>query len=202
MGQRRDPQRHHVRGVGDQEQRYAEFHDEQARDPALNRIFHAHLPGHKQGHSHLHQAQQRLVQHVGGDVRRDVHTGTVLTLDHVPFATYDLNRVEAPVPDAYAHHGKGAHHGALHVDEELAANDHAHQAGDQRRHGQHLPVALVDKHPEQLAQIDENLRAAPAMADHKAPFGAFKSRFSHAVTPPHTSVYNRRPGRRRPPPCG
>ena len=57
---------------------------------------------------------------------------------------YGLNGVETAVPDRHAGHGEGADEAAFHVHEEPPADDHRHEAGDHRRHGQNLPVAFVD----------------------------------------------------------
>ena len=39
------------------------------------------------------------------------------------------------------------------------------QTCDQRGHGQHFPVALVEEHPQELSEIDRHLGAAAAMAE-------------------------------------
>ena len=112
----------------------------------------------------LRQAEERLIDHVRDDVRGDVHSGAVLPLDDAPLPAYDLYRVEAAVPDADAAQGERAEQRPLHRQEHVGLHHHAHQRADDRRHRQHLPVVLVDEHPEKLAQINPNLRESPAVA--------------------------------------
>ena len=59
---------------------------------------------------------------------------------------------------------EGALESSLHGDEHVLADDKSDHAGDQRCHGKHLPVILVDEHAEILAQIDRNLRQAAAVS--------------------------------------
>ena len=114
-----------------------------------------------------------------------MHTGAVLALDDGPFAADRLDRIETAVPDAHAGEGEGSDEAAFHIDEEFFADHHGHEAGDDCRHGQDLPVVLIDEETELLAQIDPNLACAPCMVDFAGFFGFNRIDFRHAA-PPHS----------------
>ena len=180
-----DKQAHHVRRIGDQ----------QYGNPHIQN----HPPGHearygKRNPHHLHhiyreaclrQAQGKLIDHMGRHIGRDVHARPVFPLDDGPLTANGLNGIEAAVPDRHACQRKRALEVSLHRQEKILADYHAHQRGDDRRHGQHLPVALVDEKAQLFSHIDGNLTGTAPVADPSAD-RFVDAYFSHAA-PPHTS---------------
>ena len=95
--------------------------------------------------------------------------GTVLPLEDRAFPAYGLDRVEGAVPDGHAGQGEGAHQVAFHGNKEIPPDDHGNEQGNDSGHGNHFPVALVDKKPELLAQVNRDLGSPPAVAEKMKP---------------------------------
>mgnify|MGYP003330458162 CR=1 FL=1 len=84
-----------------------------------------------------------------------MHTGTVLALDNVSFAADRLDRVETTVPDCNTGECEGTLQGTFHGNEAISADDHGNETGNDGGHGQQFPVILIDKHPEEFAEIND-----------------------------------------------
>ena len=107
----------------------------------------------------------------------------VFPLDHVPLAADHLDRVEAAVPDTDTRKRKGADQSSFHTVEEPVPDHKSHQARDQRCHGQHDPVLLIDKHAQHLYQEYSCLPQMAAVA-HVDPSGCFLSILIRHAAPP------------------
>ena len=81
----------------------------------------------------------------------------MLALEDRTLAADDLYRVEYSVPEADADKGETASQRPLLGNEHVVADNDGDNTGDDRRHGQKLPVALVNEHAEIFAQIDPEL---------------------------------------------
>ena len=115
-----------------------------------------------------------------------MHAGAMLPLDDPAFTADRLDGIEAAVPDGDAGNGEGADEVAFHVQPEPLADHHADEAGDDRRHGQDLPVVFIDKEAELLAQVDPDLAHSSRMVDFADTVG-FYCAFRHSAAPPRTS---------------
>ena len=93
-----------------------------------------------------------------------MHSGAVFPFDNIPLTTDDLYGIEAAVPDADARNGKRTHHRSFHGIEEASSDHQADKACNHCRHRKNLPVILVQKHPQQFSEIDDNLIASSAVA--------------------------------------
>ena len=176
-------QAHHIGGVGNEQQGNAQIHDHPGRDEARFREMNAHHFQHVQAQARLRGAQGELIDHVGRDVGGNMHTGTVFPLDDGTLAAYGLDGVEAAVPDAYAGERERALQISLHGEKKVLPDDHGNQRGDDGRHGQHLPVALVHEEAKLLAQINGNLAGPAAMTDFSHAPGFLYIQLSHAAPP-------------------
>ena len=144
-----DPQRKHIRGISDQEHRDADINDQPRGEQGfpVRELHPGHLADVKRDDG-LQQAKPCLIDHMSENIRADVQAGTMLAFNDVPFPAHDLDRVEAAVPDRHTGQGKSAFDRSFHCQEEISANDHGNQTGDERSHRHHFPVILINKTPQ------------------------------------------------------
>jgi hypothetical protein len=93
-----------------------------------------------------------------------MHSGAVFPFDNISLTADDLYGIEAAVPDADARNGKCAHHRSFHGMEEASSDHKADKPCNHCRHWKNFPVILVEKHPQQFSEIDENLIDSSAVA--------------------------------------
>ena len=122
----------------------------------------------------LSQTQQHLVNHMGDDVGRDMHAGTMLALGDRPFPADDLDGVEETVPDTDTDERETAAKRPLLGLEQIVADSEGYQAGNDGSHRQRFPVILVEEHAQKLAKADADLGDPAAVSD----------RFTHDLLPP------------------
>ena len=199
---RRDPQRHHIRCVGDKEKGDEELRQEASLKQAVLREAHTGDRKNIYGNACLQQAQQRLIDHVGGDIGGDVHSRPVLAFDDIAFTADHLDGVEASVPETDAGHCQGTDQRSLHAAEQAPPDHDAHESCHQRRHGQHHPVVLIEEHAEQFPKIDLHLADPAAVTALDLRFFVFIRCFFRHDAPPDTSLCIRPQDRLRPLPSG
>ena len=183
MHQSGDPQRNHVRRIGNQENGDSHIEYHQRSQDTLGRELDSHDNADVDGQSGLNKAQQRLVHHVRHDVGRYVHSRAVLPLDYLPLAADDLDGVEASVPDCNAAQGQCTLERSFHGHEEIVPDHQRDKTGDYDGHRKKLPVVLVDEHPEQPDKADAHLLDPSPVS--RSPYGILN--FLSHCTPPHTS---------------
>ena len=165
MRQARHPEGQSVRGKGDEEQGDPHVHGHPGGKEAVLRELDPHQQADVHGDGRLEQTEDRLIDQMRRHVGGNVHPGTVVALDDVPLPADHLNGVEAPVPDGDAGQGERAHEGPFHRAEEDVPDHHRHEPRDHGGHREHLPVVLINEHPEELSEVDRHLGFSPAVTD-------------------------------------
>ena len=155
-----DHEGQHIRRKGSQEHRKTCIEGKDSGDKAGVREIHAECTENDHRNQNLQGTDDRLIDHMGCQIRTDMKPCPVLTLDDVSFLADHLDRVEHPVPDTHTDQCEGTVLGIFHVPEHLAAEDIHDQVGDNRGHGKHFPVHFVDKHTELFTQVNRNLLKA------------------------------------------
>ena len=181
MGDAGDKQAHHIRRIGNQQQRNAKFHNpHMCGENALLRKRNPCRLHHIQADNRLDQAQEELIDHMRRHIRGDMHTGAMFPLDNRPFPADCLDRIEASVPQCYAGQREGADDAALHVGKDPVPDHHRHQHGNHHGHGDYFPVAFIDKEPELFAQVDRYLAQPVAVPERSF---LFNDCLRHAAPP-------------------
>ena len=160
-----DHQRHHIGGVGNEQNADAHVQQAPGRHHPGGRDPHAGYGADDQGHHRLRKAEQQLIDHLRQDIGGHVQAGAVLVLDDLPLPADHLDGVEKAIPDTGADQGEDTQLRALLVLEEGAAHHEDHDGGDQRAHGQQLPVVLVHEHAQEFAKINAGLGKAALVSD-------------------------------------
>ena len=82
---------------------------------------------------------------------------SMLALYYVALAADDLDRIEEAVPDTAAGQRKRAVGRAFLCEEHVPADDKRHDGGNDRALRYRFPVILIDKHAQELAEVDARL---------------------------------------------
>jgi hypothetical protein len=105
----------------------------------------------------LGNAQQHLINHMRCDIGSDMGTGAVFPFNNRTLAADDLDGIEAAVPDTDACQCEASVHGSFLGHKHIRSDGKCDKAADQGCHRQYFPVILIDKHADQLAEIDSGL---------------------------------------------
>ena len=159
-----DEQRGYIRRVGDQEHGDPGIQKEPGRDKTFGRKFDPDDLAYRHCDHRLHGAEKTLIDQVGEYIGRNMHAGAVLTLDDRALPADRLDGIEESVPYTNAGQSEGALELSLHCDVHVFADDQCDHGRDQSGHGKNFPVVLEDEHAEIFAEVNGDLRDAPAVA--------------------------------------
>ena len=126
----------------------------------------------------LQKTEDQLVKHVGRDIGRHTHTGTMFLFNNLPLPADDLDRVKETVPYTDTRQGEGTRGRSFLCYKHIGADHKGDQGGYNGADRQHDPVALIDKHPQEFPEIN------PGLADPSNIPQLFSGRICHDVCPP------------------
>ena len=108
----------------------------------------------------LQKAQDQLIGHMGQNIGCYMHARAMLFFDNIPLTAHHLDRVEETVPDTDAGQGEGSHGRPLLRDKHVASHDKGHESRYDGADRKNDPVALIDEHAQEFAEIDPELMEA------------------------------------------
>ena len=173
-----DHQRHGIRRESDQQQGDSDIHDSPGCDDAGLGEMNARQTADQQRNQGLQKTEDQLVKHVGRDIGRHTHTGTMFLFNNLPLPADDLDRVKETVPYTDTRQGEGTRGRSFLCYKHIGADHKGDQGGYNGADRQHDPVALIDKHPQEFPEIN------PGLADPSNIPQLFSGRICHDVCPP------------------